>query len=50
MDRGTFHYTGLLRAASNLALNISREGTATISLGYLCHCLTAPQFLILKRN
>jgi len=31
----------LLRAPSNLALNVSRDGASTASLGSLCQCLTA---------
>jgi len=30
----------LLRAASNLALNTSREAASTASLGNLCQCFT----------
>ena len=41
MGRDTFHYTRLLKARSNLALNIAREGAATASLGNLCQGLTA---------
>jgi len=40
MDRDTFHYTTLLKALSNLALNTSREGASTAPLGNLCQCLT----------
>jgi len=40
MGRDTFHYTRLLEAPSNLALNTAREGAATASLGNLCQCLT----------
>jgi len=35
MDRDTFHQTRLLKAPSNLVLNISRQGAATASLGNL---------------
>jgi len=30
----------LLKAPSNLALNVSRDGAATTSLGNLCQCFT----------
>ena len=40
MVRDTFHQTRLLKAPSNLALNTSREGASTTSLGNLFHCLT----------
>jgi len=40
MDRDTFHQTRLLKAPSSLALNTSRDGAATTSLGYLCQHLT----------
>jgi len=40
MGRDTFHQTRLLKAPSSLALNTSREGAATASLGNLCQCLT----------
>jgi len=46
MSRHTFHWTRLLRAPSNLALNSSREGTATASLGSLFQCLIT---LIVKK-
>jgi len=36
----SFHQTRLLKALSNLALNTSREGAATASVGSLCQCLT----------
>ena len=36
MGRDTFHQTRFLKAPSNLAFNISREGTAIASLGNLC--------------
>jgi len=35
-----FHYTRLLKALSNLALNTSSEGAAIASLGSLFQCLT----------
>ena len=41
MARDTFHQTRLLRAPSNLALNTSREGAGTASLGNLFQCLTS---------
>jgi len=40
MGRDPFHQTRLLKALSNLALNTSREGAATASLGNLCQALT----------
>ena len=40
MGKDTFHQTRLLKAPSNPALNIPREGAATASLGDLCQCLT----------
>jgi len=40
MSRDTFHYTGLLKAPSNLAVNASREGTSTTALDNLFQCLT----------
>ena len=40
MSRDTFHYTRLLRAPSNLALDTSREGVSTTSLGNPFPCLT----------
>ena len=40
MGRDTFHFTRLLKASSNLALNTSREGASTTSLGNLFQCLT----------
>ena len=39
-SRDTFHLIGLLKALSNLALNISREEASTTSLGNLFQCLT----------
>jgi len=41
MGRDIFHYTRLLRAPSNLALDTSREGAVTASLAKLFQCLTA---------
>jgi len=40
MGRDTFHWTRVLKVPSNLALNTSREGAATASLGKLSQCLT----------
>ena len=40
MSRDIFHQTRLLRAPSNLALNTSREGASTVSLGNLFQCFT----------
>jgi len=40
MGRDTFHYTMLLRASSSLALNASREGASTTSLGNMIQGLT----------
>ena len=40
MSRDIFHQTRLLRAPANLALNISRVGASTASLGNLFQCLT----------
>ena len=40
MGRDTFHYTRLLKVPFNLALNASRQGTSTASLGNLFQCLT----------
>jgi len=40
MDRDTFHQTRLLQALSSLALNPTREGATTASLGNLCQGLT----------
>jgi len=39
-SRDTFHWTMLLKASSNLALNTAREGAATASLGNLGQGLT----------
>jgi len=35
VGRDTFHWTRLLKALSNLALNTARQGTSTASLGNL---------------
>ena len=40
MSRDIFNQTRLLRAPSNLAWNVSRDGASTTSLGNLCQCLT----------
>jgi len=40
LGRDIFHQTRLLKAPSNLALNIAREGAATASLGNLGQGLT----------
>ena len=40
MGMDNFHSTRLLKAPSNLALNTSRDGASTASLGNLCQCLT----------
>lgn len=40
MDRDTFHETRLLQAWSNLALNTSKDGESTTSLGNLFLSLT----------
>jgi len=45
MSRDTFHYTRLLKAPSNLALDTAREGADTASLGNLFQCLNT---LIIK--
>ena len=54
MGRDTFQQTKLLKAPPNLALNTSREGESTASLGNLCQCLTTIMvknfFLIPKLN
>ncbi|KAK4831204.1 hypothetical protein QYF61_016041 [Mycteria americana] len=42
MSRDIFNYIRLLRAPSNLALNVSRDGASTTSLGNLFHCFTTP--------
>ena len=38
--QGHFPLHQILKVPSNLALNTSREGTSTMSLGNLCQCLT----------
>lgn len=40
IDRDTFQYPSLLQTISNLALDTSRHGAATISLGNLCQSFT----------
>ena len=40
MNRDTYSYIRVLRALSNLALSVSRDGAAATSLGNLCQCLT----------
>ena len=40
MGREATHQTRLLKTPSNLALNTSRDGASTASLGSLCQCLT----------
>jgi len=52
MGRDTFHWTRLLRAPSNLALNTAREGASTASLGNLFQCLTTLRIknLFLRTN
>jgi len=41
MGRDTFHWTRLLKAPSNVALNTSREGAAITALGNLFQTLTS---------
>jgi len=41
MSRDIFNQTRLLRALSNLTLNVSRDGESTTSLGNLCQCFIA---------
>lgn len=41
MGKDIFYYPRLLLALSNLALEISRHGAATDSLGNLCQCCRA---------
>jgi len=41
MGGGIFHLTRLLKAPSNIALNVSRDGASTASLGNLLQCLAA---------
>ncbi|KAK4830027.1 LOW QUALITY PROTEIN: hypothetical protein QYF61_008365 [Mycteria americana] len=45
MSRDIFSWIRLLRAPSNLTLNVSRDGASTTSLGNLCQCFTT---LIIK--
>jgi len=40
VSRDIFKLIKSLRASSNPALNVSRDGASTTSLGNLCHCLT----------
>ncbi|KAK4831211.1 hypothetical protein QYF61_016048 [Mycteria americana] len=40
MSRDICNYIRLLRAPSNLTLNVSRDGASTTSLGNLFHCFT----------
>ncbi|KAK4811312.1 LOW QUALITY PROTEIN: hypothetical protein QYF61_024448 [Mycteria americana] len=40
MSRDIFNYIRLLRAPSNLTLNVSRDGASTTSLGNLFQCFT----------
>jgi len=40
VSRDIFNYTRLLRAPSNLALNVSRDGDSTTSLGNIFQCFT----------
>jgi len=44
MGRDTFHQTRVLKAPSKLALNTTREGTATASLGNLGQGLITRNF------
>jgi len=46
VSRDIFNQTRLLRALSNLALNVSRDGASTASLGNLFQCFTT---LIVKK-
>ena len=43
MSRDIFNQIRLIRALSNLALNVSRDGASTTSLGNLVQCFTALQ-------
>lgn len=47
MCRDVFNYMRLLRALSNLTLNVSRDGTFTLSLGNLFWCFIS---LIMKKK
>ena len=40
MSRDVFNWVRLLRAPSNLTLNVLRDGASTTSLGNLCQCFT----------
>lgn len=40
LSRDTFHSTWVARAPSNLAVNVSRDGTSTSSLGNPFQCLS----------
>jgi len=40
MSRAIFNWIGVLRAPSNLAWNVSRDGAAPTSLGSPCQCFT----------
>ena len=40
MSRNFFNWVSLLRAPSNLTLNVSRDGASTTSLGNLFQCFT----------
>ncbi|KAK4830120.1 hypothetical protein QYF61_008547 [Mycteria americana] len=54
MSRVIFHYIRLLRALSNLTLNISNDGASTTSLGNLFQCLSTliinNSFLLSSQN
>ena len=39
-EQGHLQLHQVLRAQSNLTLNVSRDGASTTCLGNLCHCLT----------
>jgi len=40
MSKDIFNYIRLLRAPSNLTLNVCRDGASTTYLGNLCQCFT----------
>jgi len=40
VSKDIFNYTSLLKAPSSLALNVSRDGASTTSLGNLFQCFT----------
>ena len=42
VSRDIFNQTRFLRAPSNLALNVSKDGASTTSLGNLFQCFTLP--------